>query len=189
MNRLRFWWRYFRGAMPWDTGITPPEIVALADRLPPGRALDLGCGTGTTSLYLASRQWQVTGIDFIPAAIRRACDRARAAHLSVDFHVADVTRIDFLDGPFDLAIDIGCLHSLAPNQQQGYAKSLAKLTQPGALYVLYAFMPGYIHGRRVGLTQDDLTRRFGHAFYIETVIGGQDKGSGPDSAWYWLRRH
>ena len=190
MNRLRFWWSYFFGKTRWDTGIVPPEIVALADRLPAGRALDLGCGTGTSSLYLAQRGWRVTGIDFIPAAARRARQKARAAnlHRQIDLHVADVTRLDFLTGPFDLAIDVGCLHSLTSAQQQAYAANLARLTRPGAAYALYAFTPHTRSGRRVGLTPDDVTRCFAPAFIIESVVQGQDQGDGPASAWYTLRR-
>jgi SAM-dependent methyltransferase len=188
VNRLLFWWRYLRGVTPWDTGVTPPEIVALADRLPPGRALDLGCGTGTNSLFLAERGWQVTGIDFVPAAIGCAREKASAAHLSVDFHVADVTRLDFLELPYNLAFDIGCLHSLGPRQQEAYATTVARLTCPDALFVLYAFAPRKIGPRTIGLTEDDLIQRFGRCFIVETMIPGQDKGDGPASAWYWLRR-
>lgn len=188
MNRLSFWWRYFRDHVPWDTGIVPPEIIALADRLPAGVALDLGCGTGTTSIYLAGRGWRVTGIDFIPKAIRRARQKASAAHMQIDFHVADVTHLDFVQGPFDFVIDIGCLHSLTQQQQKAYATILIRLTHPGASFALYAFGPRDLNGRRVGLTPDDVAGRFSPVFEVESFIQGQDKGTGPASAWYTLRR-
>jgi SAM-dependent methyltransferase len=188
VSRFRFWWHYFRGQMPWDTGQTPPEIVALADELPPGRALDLGCGTGTSARYLASRGWQVTGVDFIPAAIRRARKLAREANLSVDFRVGDVTRLNGLNGPFDLAFDIGCFHNLSPAQQQAYAAGLARLTRPGATFALYAFAPRELHGRRAGVTPEEVARTFAPHFVVERVVQGTDTGRGLASAWYWLRR-
>lgn len=190
MNRFRFWWRYWRGNAPWDTGIAPPEIVALAARLAPGKALDLGCGTGASSIYLAQRGWQVTGIDFILAAIHKAQQKARAAHLSIDFRVGDVSRLEGLrlPGPFDLAVDVGCLHSLTPVQQQFYAKALAKLMRSGAIYALYAFAPRDLNGRRVGLTPDDVAQLFAPSFQVESVVTGQDTGGGAASAWYDLRR-
>ncbi len=190
LNRLHFWWRYWRGSTPWDTGVAPPEIVALADRLAPGKALDLGCGTGASSIHLAQRGWQVTGIDFIPAAVHKAQQKARDAHLSIDFRVGDVSRLDTLNlpGPFDLAVDVGCLHSLTPVQQQGYAESLAKLMRPGATYALYAFAPRDLNGRRVGLTPDDVAQLFAPAFTVESVVMGQDIGRGSASAWYELTR-
>ena len=186
MNRFFFWWRYLRGHAPWDTGIAPPEVVALADQLPPGRALDLGCGTGASSLYLASRGWSVTGVDFIPQAIRRARQKAQAAGLVVDFHVADVTKLDFLTGSFDLAVDVGCLHTLTPDQQRQYSDQLARLMRPGAIYTVYAFYPRQFGSRFIGLTPEDLQQRFVPAFTVVSVVQG--KGAGPQSAWYQLRR-
>jgi SAM-dependent methyltransferase len=188
VNRLRFWWRYFRGYMPWDTGQTPPEIVALAHELPPGRALDLGCGTGTSARYLAQRGWQVTGIDFIPAAIRRARQLAKAANLSIDFRVGDVTRLDGVSGPFDLAFDIGCFHNLSPVQQRAYVDRLAHVTRPGATFALYAFAPRELHGRRAGVTPDEVTQVFAPGFAVARIVQGTDTGRGLASAWYWLRR-
>ena len=47
--------RYAGGDMPWDSGITPPEIMEILAELPPGAALDLGCGTGTVLRRLAAR--------------------------------------------------------------------------------------------------------------------------------------
>lgn len=86
--RKRFFERaYERDKARWDTGITPPEVVAFiegAGRPTPGRALDFGCGTGTNALYLARHSWDVIGVDFSPLAIRRA-EEKRAA-------VADRTR-------------------------------------------------------------------------------------------------
>jgi len=188
VSRFRFWWRYFRGEMPWDTGQTPPEIVALAEALPPGRALDLGCGTGTSARYLAARGWQVTGIDFIPAAIHRARKLAREAHLSIDFRVGDVTRLDGLSEPFDLAFDVGCFHNLSPVQQQAYAEGLARLTRPGATFALYAFAPRELHGRRAGVTPEEVSHTFAAHFAVERVVQGTDTGRGLASAWYWLKR-
>lgn len=188
MSRLRFWWRYLRGRIPWDTGITPPEIVALVDQLTPGRALDLGCGTGTNSLYLAKRGWQTVGVDFVPSAIWQAKRKARTEKTPVDFYIADVTRLDFLDAPFDLAVDVGCLHALSNEQRPAYARGLARLVRPGGVFLLYAFLPAQMGSRPVGISPDDLAATFQPAFQIEAQTLGQDSGNGRASAWYTLRR-
>jgi SAM-dependent methyltransferase len=90
--------RYRTGDVPWDHEQPPPEVIALAEELAPGQALDLGCGYGRASIYLAQRGWTVVGVDFIPEAIDGARARAGAAGVSdrVDFYVASVTRLDFL---------------------------------------------------------------------------------------------
>jgi cyclopropane fatty-acyl-phospholipid synthase-like methyltransferase len=188
MGRFSFWWSYLRGVTPWDTQIVPPEIVALVKQLPPAHALDLGCGTGTNSIYLAQHGWQVTGIDFIAAPVRRAQQKAKAVSVHVDFHVADVTRLDFLSGPYDFAVDIGCLHGLGPEQQALYATNLSRLTRPGAIFALYAFMPCIRNNRKLGLTQDDLVERFSPGFTVESAVAGHDEGKNRASAWYYLRR-
>ncbi len=189
---LRRWFfdlRYLRGRAPWDTEQTPPEVVALVERgeMAPGQALDLGCGTGTNSIYLARHGWEVVGVDFSGVAIRRARRKACQAGVNVRFYRADVTDLSFLEGPFDLALDIGCLHSLPEAGRARYAAELKRLVRPGGLYLLYAFTPR--PGRAVsrGVAPGELPRLFGSAFVIEREEGGADP-SGPSSAWYWMRR-
>ncbi|MGC8781699.1 MAG: class I SAM-dependent methyltransferase, partial [Anaerolineae bacterium] len=83
------WWnaRYAAGDTPWDTGIVPPEVVALVagGTLRPGWALDLGCGSGVTGRYLAQHGFSVVGIDLALAALVRARRSAVAAGLAAHF--------------------------------------------------------------------------------------------------------
>jgi len=106
-RRIFFTIAYWRGYTPWDTGIPPPELVAVIEdehARPPGRALDLGCGTGTNSLYLARHGWEAWGVDFAARAIKRAQRKARGTGLKVHFLQGDVTRLERLPLPerFDL---------------------------------------------------------------------------------------
>ena len=75
----RFRERYEEGRVPWDDPLPPPEIMALAAELSPGRGLDLGCGFGRATIYLAYRGWRMDGVDFIPQAIAIAQQRAETA--------------------------------------------------------------------------------------------------------------
>ena len=95
-NRWKFQWRYWRRQTPWDTQITPPEVMEFIARTPPGKALDLGCGTGTNAITLARHGWQVTGVDFASKAISAARRKAAGAGLKIDFHTADVTDLALL---------------------------------------------------------------------------------------------
>lgn len=197
-SRLRFTWRYLRGDAPWDRGIVPPEIAAwvaahAAAGHPPGRALDLGCGTGTSSLFLAAHGWDVTGIDFAPNAIRAARRKADRADLAgrVTFRAGDVSRLDVLPAqpPFDLAVDVGCLHVLDPGARRGYTAHLKRLTRPGAAYLLYAFMPHTGHGGRpVGIDPAGVDALLGPDFEVIASVPGQDTARARPSAWYTLRR-
>ncbi|MFE9258345.1 class I SAM-dependent methyltransferase [Streptomyces sp. NPDC006879] len=74
-----------------DTAAPDPMLLAPADALPPGRALDLGCGAGGNTLALAERGWRVTGVDLAPRAIAstRASACARGLADRVELVVAD----------------------------------------------------------------------------------------------------
>ena len=197
-RRLRFIWRYLRGDVPWDSGIVPPEITAWVEAhaaagAAPGRVLDIGCGTGTTTLYLAGRGWTAVGVDFVPNAIWRARWKARRSSAGpVAFRVADVTQPGFLTGepPFDLAIDVGCLHGLTTEQRQTYAAHLIRLTRPSATYLLYAFMPRPSRNgtRQVGIDRAGLEALLGPAFDVIDVTLGEEVTTPVPSGWYTLRR-
>lgn len=136
----RFIERYTNGQVPWDDTLPPPEVQNLVATLPSGRALDLGCGYGRTSIYLAQRGWEVDGVDFVPQAItearRRAAEAKALAH--IQFHIGSVADLHFAKGPYDLAIDIGCMHSLGEPLQRAYRDELLRLLRPGAAYLLFA---------------------------------------------------
>lgn len=189
LQRLIFnLWYYFNP--PWDTGITPPEVAEAVEgpnALMPGRALDLGCGTGTNSLYLARHGWRVVGVDLAPTAIRQARRNAKEAGLSVEFHTADVTRLDFLQPPFDLALDIGCFHALDAEGWTHYRDQLCRLLRPGACFMLYAFGPRRGRLMDMGITPDEVRQLFDSEFQVLRVDRGTDP-SGPSAAWYWLER-
>ena len=78
--------RYRNGDIPWDHELPPPEVIAIAERLPAGRLLDLGCGTARASVYLAARGWQADAVDFVPEAIAMAQERIQAAGLEQHVH-------------------------------------------------------------------------------------------------------
>lgn len=196
LDRLAFSLMYRRGRTPWDTGVSPPELVAAiegAAKLPPGRALDIGCGTGTNALYLARHGWHAVGVDFAAPAIARA--RAKVAHAgalrgSVRFLQGDATRLASLPlGPsFTLVLDLGCFHGIPTEQRRSYAASVARCAAPGAVFLLYAFGPRSIAGRPAGITPDEVRACFAPAFTVERVVEGTDTSRGFASAWYWLRR-
>lgn len=189
LNRLFYELRYLFSRPPWDTEITPPEVVAYINdaEVVPGRALDLGCGTGTNCVALAQKGWDAVGVDFSLLAILRARRRARRARVAVRFYQSDVTDLSFLKEPFDLVLDIGCLHGVSQERHADYAEHVARLTRPGGVYMLYAFTPRESRGQMLGLSPQMVRDLFGPALVVERQEGGEDP-TGPSSAWYWLRR-
>ena len=115
---------YRLGVTPWERMPTLPvaqQATAMLDREegerepPYGQALDLGCGSGIWSIELARRGWQVTGIDIVPRAVRRARERARQAGVEVQFVEGDVAalRAAGVGSGFRLVLDFGAVHGLS----------------------------------------------------------------------------
>jgi 2-polyprenyl-3-methyl-5-hydroxy-6-metoxy-1,4-benzoquinol methylase len=124
---------------PWDTNRTPPEVYEFLATNSPGRALDLGCGTGTNVISLAKHGWKVTGIDFIAKAIRTAKRKAAKEGVTADFLTGDVTKLDGIQEQFDFILDMGCYHSLDQPGMQAYQNNINLLLKPGGTFLLYLF--------------------------------------------------
>ncbi len=181
---IRFWYSIFYWFHPpWDTGIPAPELVRTVATLPPGRAIDIGCGTGTNLLYLAEHGWRVTGVDFIPRALAKA--RGKLKSFSPTLIAADVTKLETLDlpGPYDLALDIGCFHNLTSDGQAKYAGGLAHWMAEGGIYLLYAWQPASAQDPS-GVSKETVVRCFEKQFELSRY----EQGMGRSSAWYYFNR-
>jgi len=177
---------YRRGRTPWDTGITPPEVVEAVSAMEPGRALDLGCGTGTNVLWLVQQGWTAVGVDFSSLAIESAQRKADWVS-GAEFVEGDVTRLHELGvtGPFDLLLDIGCFHSVPTRRRDDYVRGVSAVARPGALMMMYAF-GGWVRWPGSTRTREpEIRRRFGVTFELERVVRGRTPVG---SAWFSLRR-
>lgn len=156
---------YRVGFTPWDTGDIPSELSALIEgpaALPTGRALDIGCGTGTQAVYMARSGWEVTAVDAVPRPLSQARARADTAGVSVDWILADVARLHRLGltPGFTLIFDRGCFHGLDESQRAAYAAALDGLAAPGATLLMMAFAPNRIIVAPAGLEERELVGRF-----------------------------
>ena len=158
---------YGIGFAPWDghplaKGLRDlVEGSADASALSPGTALDVGCGTGDSSIYLAKHGWQVTGVDFVPKALDKARAKARAADVDVEFVHADVTQLSHVGIGSDkgLIVDNGCLHGMSDEDRDAYVREITTLAAPNARLSLVAFTPGGSFGVP-GIGQAEIERRF-----------------------------
>lgn len=142
-TRLQHYWEkaYESADTPFDTE-NPDEWVASLeqDGHIRGNVLDAGCGPGRTAIYLASRGYNVTGMDISANAIARAKQRATEKGSTAQFAQANLFEITGYDSSFNTVIDIGCFHSLYDDKDRAaYAASMHRLCRPGATLYLRAF--------------------------------------------------
>ncbi len=103
-------------------------------------ALDIGCGLGRNSRWLAQQGFAVTGVDVSPYAVTEAARRSPAPGTA--YVLGDFLREPVAGGPFDLVYDSGCFHHLAPHRRISYLASLDKVLAPGGLFGICTFTAG-----------------------------------------------
>jgi cyclopropane fatty-acyl-phospholipid synthase-like methyltransferase len=182
---------YLVGFSPWDTGEVPAELTAVVEgpeALPAGRALDIGCGTGTQSVYLAGHGWEVTGIDAVQKPLRRARTRASAGGVSVRWIRGDVTRLQEagLQPGVGLFFDRGCFHGLNERERAAYAAGVTELASPGATLLLMAFARNNVLVAPTGVDEPEIARTFGD---WELTSSAPDSGPDPDGPMRDVPRH
>ena len=146
---------YTIGFRPWEKASThrpaADEVARLFDReqsertQPYGRALDLGCGTGHWAVELASRGWQVTGIDLVSSAVEAARALAKRAGTKVDFVQGDITglRAAGIRPAFDFIWDFGTLHGLSRAGRETAGREITAVAAAGASMLVLAWAPGW----------------------------------------------
>ena len=186
IRQLAFDLRYFLSRPPWDTEISPPELIAFLDRSPAGRALDLGCGTGTNAITMAENGWEVVGVDFSGLAISKARRKAQRAEVAIKFYRDDVSRLQKVDGTFDLVLDIGCFHSLPPQDREGYALHLCHLLRPVGTYLLYSRIHVQTTESLAHPSEIEIKELFLQHLNLVSVEHGTERGR--VSAWFTFQR-
>jgi SAM-dependent methyltransferase len=143
---------YGVGFTPWEQLAKLPALTegvsALFDReedghQPPyGPALDLGCGSGIWAVKLAERGWQVTGVDFIPKALRRARQHAQQAGVEIRLVPGDVTKLRAtgVGSGFPFLLDFGVFHDeLTDAQRAAMGREVTAVAAPGATLLMVAW--------------------------------------------------
>lgn len=163
---LDFFNSVYQDIPPWDIGAPQPAMSALVNKYPPtGPILDLGCGSGDLSIYLAKLGYQVTGIDFVEKAVTSA--REKAAYLSpeaarlVNFQVADGLKPSLLQRQFGAAVNSGFFHLFDSEQCDQLVDEVGQILVPGGHYYLHEFdieFPVSSMPRRI--SSEEMQRRF-----------------------------
>jgi SAM-dependent methyltransferase len=192
------WARNWRD-LPWAHDEATLFLAEICHQRKPGRALDIGCGAGTDSVFLASRGWDVTSLDFMPKALEYTLQRAEAAGVTVRPVEADITEWQ-PDGTYDLVLDHGLLHNMDPVRHPAYRATLLKALGETADFVLLHWhprFPGQANGRMGPrrVARDDIKAFFApelqeRFFALEEFEDLPDMvGGGMSQAYYWFNRN
>lgn len=130
--------RYLSNDLPWDTDEPDPHLVELVESglVAPGRVLDVGSGTGTHALWLASRGFDVLGVDVSERAVELARSKAIGAPGRFAFEVLDFLRDDPPAGAFDFVFDRGVFHVFdEPSDRALFATRVAGVLDPGGKWL------------------------------------------------------
>jgi 2-polyprenyl-3-methyl-5-hydroxy-6-metoxy-1,4-benzoquinol methylase len=127
--------RYQSGDTPWDTGTPSTELIRTIkeEGIRPCRALELGCGTGTNSIWLAQQGFEVTAVDISPLALEQARLKANSAGVRIHFLEADVLNPPHLGEPYPFFFDRGCYHVVRRIDVDKFLPTLEHICQPGTI--------------------------------------------------------
>jgi SAM-dependent methyltransferase len=163
---------YAIGFHPWEELAEHPpfakkllELVAREEesgRPLHRRALDLGTGSAVWGVELARRGWEVTGIDIVEKALRRARERVQAAGVEMRLVHGDVTTLREAgvgDG-FRLLLDTGTFHGLGDAQRAAMGREVSAVAAPDATLILDSFAPRYRGPLPRGASRADIERAF-----------------------------
>ena len=141
------WWDSFYA----DRGKPCPFFVALPDeglvtsvrngRIPPGRALDLGCGNGRNAVFLARQGHSVDAVDFSQTAVEWATQRVAEAGVSVRLLRQSVFELAVEPASYGLVYDSGCFHHIAPHRRDSYVQIVASALAEGGWFGMACFRP------------------------------------------------
>ncbi len=197
---------YAVGFHPWETAVENEAFIETITRLfeeeeegrepPYGRALDIGTGSGIWGIELAKRGWEVTGVDTVERALRRARDGVADAGVEMDLVHGDVTdlRAAGIDPGYRLLLDTGTYHGLNPVQREAMGREVDAVAGPDATVLLLAWEPRRRGPLPRGATRDELEGVF--PGWTVTDLGRSEFTAPkpvevlakPNEHWYRLRR-
>ena len=131
---------YEEGAV-WTESEPPKELVNLieSEKIKPCKVLDVGCGEGFYAIYLASKGFEVTGIDISENAIKLAKENAAKQGVKIKFIPMDVAHLDEMNNKFDFVFEWAILHHIMPEQRQKYVENIKGILNKGGKYLSICF--------------------------------------------------
>jgi len=164
----RVYKQYPASRLPWELGRPRGALVDLVESGTIGgqTALDMCCGAGSNTLYLARTGFSVTGMDISLEAVRYTGRRARKEKLKVSLLVCEFEQMPFAAGVFDLVLDFGCFHHVRMEHRKDFIDGIARILSEGGFYQMtclsYRNGPSWNH-----FTEQQVREFFSGNFSIE----------------------
>ena len=151
MSDYTEWDEYYREypleELGWELGKPRPILVEYMEKglIPKGRALDICCGAGTNTVYLAQNSFYVIGIDISRTAIEIAKKKAHQAKVDISFLEESFIDLPFIDAAFGFVFDMGCFHHVGIEERPKFIAGVHRVLKEGGVYMLTCF--SYKNGR------------------------------------------
>jgi SAM-dependent methyltransferase len=130
--------RYQSGNTPWDVGQPDFNLIEVVTQKPilSCKVLDIGCGTGDNSIWLAQNRFQVIGTDTSEIALEKAKEKASKANVECNFVLVDFLMKKIEGAPFGFVFDRGCFHSFSSeNVRRKFAQNVAAHLEEAGLWL------------------------------------------------------
>ena len=169
----------------WGDVRIPRELKELAENNKSKTIIELGCGIGRFTRFMALQGLIATGIDFSNVAIAKAQQRSSRDGKKADYRVGDVTDLKIDDDSFDVSFDIGCFHCLDESEQKKYVSELHRILKPEGRHLLWV-MDVAPPPNRIHLTTDLVQQVFSAGFKLVKVMASRRRIV--KSHWFWFKR-
>jgi SAM-dependent methyltransferase len=136
-DRSRWEQRYADGDLPWDIGVPDSHLQQIVERyeIQPDRALEIGCGTGTNTIWLTQRGFEMTALDLTENAISKAKAKITSAGVDAQLLVRDFLVDEIPGAPYSFVYDRGVFHVFDEAEHQArFATRVAELLARGGIW-------------------------------------------------------